>query len=102
MSGRDARGPGKSGAHNADRPHPLRGPGVASPFLPPMPQAPTLPTGVGYPHSGKEDHMPLFFLIAIGAGVLTLGATAIDPASDVRHQNTAQVQTTGYQAYASH
>jgi hypothetical protein len=42
--------------------------------------------------------MPLFFLIAIGAGALTLGATAIDPAADVRHQNTAQVQTTGYQA----
>ena len=41
--------------------------------------------------------MPLFFLIAIGAGALTLGATAIDPAADVRHQNTAQVQTTGYQ-----
>ena len=34
--------------------------------------------------------MPLFFLIAIGAGALTLGATAIDPAADVRHQNTAQ------------
>ena len=40
--------------------------------------------------------MPLFFLIAIGAGALTLGATAIDPAADVRH--TAQVQTTSYQA----
>ena len=44
--------------------------------------------------------MPLFFLIAIGAGALTLGATAIDPAADVRHQNTAQVQTTSYQAVA--
>ena len=42
--------------------------------------------------------MPLFFLIAIGAGALTLGATAIDPAADVRHQNTAQVQTTSQQA----
>ena len=42
--------------------------------------------------------MPLFFLIAIGAGALTLGATAIDPAADVRHQNTAQVQTTSHQA----
>ena len=42
--------------------------------------------------------MPLFFLIAIGAGALTLGSTAIDPAADVRHQNTAHVQTTGYQA----
>ena len=48
--------------------------------------------------------MPLFFLIAIGAGALTLGATAIDPAADVRHQNTAQVQTTSFQAsaYASY
>jgi hypothetical protein len=46
--------------------------------------------------------MPLFFLIAIGAGALTLGATAIDPAADVRHQNTAQVQQTGYQTYASY
>jgi hypothetical protein len=47
--------------------------------------------------------MPLFFLIAIGAGALTLGATAIDPAADVRHQNTAQVQTTGYQTtYATY
>lgn len=44
--------------------------------------------------------MPLFFLIAIGAGALTLGATAIDPASDVRHQGTAQVQTTNFQASA--
>jgi len=44
--------------------------------------------------------MPLFFLIAIGAGALTLGATAIDPAADVRHQSTAQVQTTSYQANA--
>jgi hypothetical protein len=46
--------------------------------------------------------MPLFFLIAIGAGALTLGATAIDPAADVRHQNTAQVQPVGYQTYASY
>jgi hypothetical protein len=42
------------------------------------------------------------FLIAIGAGALTLGATALDPAADVRHQNTAQVQTTGYQATSSY
>jgi hypothetical protein len=46
--------------------------------------------------------MPLVFLIAIGAGALTLGATAIDPAADVRHQNTAQVRTTGYQTYATY
>ena len=46
--------------------------------------------------------MPLFFLIAIGAGALTLGATAIDPAADVRHQNTAQVQTTSYRTYATY
>ena len=44
--------------------------------------------------------MPLFFLIAIGAGALTLGATAIDPAADVRHQGMAQVQSTSYQASA--
>jgi hypothetical protein len=47
--------------------------------------------------------MPLFFLIAIGAGALTLGAVAVDPAADVRHQNTAQVQATSYQqTYASY
>jgi len=46
--------------------------------------------------------MPLFFLIAIGAGALTLGATAIDPAADVRHQNTAQVQPASYQAFATY
>ena len=40
--------------------------------------------------------MPLFFLIAIGAGALTLGATAIDPAADARHQNQAQAQAQVY------
>jgi hypothetical protein len=44
--------------------------------------------------------MPLFFLIAIGAGALTLGATAIDPSADMRHQQAAQVQATTYQAGA--
>ena len=39
--------------------------------------------------------MPLFFLIAIGAGAFTLGATAVDVTSDTSAQNrerTAQVQ----------
>ncbi|HSI00911.1 MAG TPA: hypothetical protein VLA02_09930 [Reyranella sp.] len=31
--------------------------------------------------------MPLFFIIAIGAGAFTLGATAVDVTSDVRAQN---------------
>jgi hypothetical protein len=43
--------------------------------------------------------MPLFFIIAIGAGAFTLGATTVDVTSDMRHQErTAQVQATGYQA----
>jgi len=40
--------------------------------------------------------MPLFFLIAIGCGAFTVGATAVDVTSDARMQNrdrTAQVQT---------
>ena len=60
------------------------------PFLPPKPAgtAPASPA-LRMPSPSKEDDMPLFFLIAIGAGALTLGATAIDPAADVRHQNRA-------------
>jgi hypothetical protein len=47
----------------------------------------------------KEDDMPLFFIIAIGAGAFTLGATTVDVTSDMRHQErTAQVQTTSQQA----
>ncbi len=43
--------------------------------------------------------MPLFFIIAIGAGAFTLGATAVDVTSDTRDQQRyAQVQTTGQQA----
>jgi hypothetical protein len=53
--------------------------------------------------------MPLFFLIAIGAGAFTMGATTVDVASDGRLHGsnsspTAQVQTTDqkstFQAYA--
>jgi hypothetical protein len=39
--------------------------------------------------------MPLFFLIAIGAGAFTVGATAVDVTSDVNAQKrdeSAQVQ----------
>jgi len=38
--------------------------------------------------------MPLFFIIAIGAGAFTLGATAVDVTSDVNAQrrDAAQVQ----------
>ena len=39
--------------------------------------------------------MPLFFLIAIGAGAFTMGATAVDVTSDTSAQNrerAAQVQ----------
>jgi len=48
--------------------------------------------------------MPLFFLIAIGAGAITLGATTADVTSDMRQQRTAQVQATNYQAagFATH
>lgn len=43
--------------------------------------------------------MPLFFIIAIGAGAFTLGATTADVTSDMRHnERTAQVQTTSQQA----
>jgi hypothetical protein len=43
--------------------------------------------------------MPLFFIIAIGAGAFTLGATAVDVTSDTRDQQRyAQVQPTGHQA----
>ncbi len=46
--------------------------------------------------------MPLFFLIAIGAGALTLGATTVDVTSDMRQERSrAQaVQTTTFQANA--
>jgi hypothetical protein len=44
----------------------------------------------------KEEQMPLFFLIAIGAGAMTLGATTVDVTSDSpardRANHTAQVQ----------
>ena len=45
--------------------------------------------------------MPLFFLIAIGAGAFTLGATTVDVTSDARDQQRyAQVQSTTFQASA--
>lgn len=44
--------------------------------------------------------MPLFFIIAIGAGAFTLGATTVDVTSDMRQPHTAQVQTTNLQASA--
>jgi hypothetical protein len=43
----------------------------------------------------EELIMPLFFIIAIGVGAFTLGATAVDVTSDASAQNrerTAQVQ----------
>jgi hypothetical protein len=49
--------------------------------------------------------MPLFFIIAIGAGAFTLGATAVDVTSDTSAQNrdralrTEQVQP--QQTYAT-
>ena len=45
--------------------------------------------------------MPLFFLIAIGCGAFTLGATTVDVTSDARAQHQAQAaQTTSFQASA--
>ena len=47
--------------------------------------------------------MPLFFLIAIGAGAFTLGATTVDVTSDSRHhqqQPYAQAQPAAFQANA--
>ncbi len=44
--------------------------------------------------------MPLFFIIAIGAGAFTLGATAVDVTSDVnaqRRDQAVQAQPVQYQ-----
>jgi len=44
--------------------------------------------------------MPLFFIIAIGAGAFTLGATAVDVTSDVsaqRRDHAVQAQQVQYQ-----
>jgi len=44
--------------------------------------------------------MPLFFIIAIGAGAFTLGATAVDVTNDVsaqRREAAIQVQQVHYQ-----
>jgi hypothetical protein len=51
--------------------------------------------------------MPLFFIIAIGAGAFTMGATAVDVTSDTSAQNraralqTEQVQAQPQQTYQS-
>ena len=51
--------------------------------------------------------MPLFFLIAIGCGAFTVGATTVDVTTDARLQardkanHTAQVQQVQPQAQAS-
>ncbi len=46
--------------------------------------------------------MPLFFLIAIGAGAMTVGATTVDVTTDARHQEraAAHAQASGFQANA--
>ena len=46
--------------------------------------------------------MPLFFIIAIGAGAFTLGATTVDVTSDMRQQRSSAqaVQATGFQPSA--
>jgi len=48
--------------------------------------------------------MPLFFIIAIGAGAFTLGAVTTDVTSDMRHQGEGSspkmVQATGFQPSA--
>jgi hypothetical protein len=49
--------------------------------------------------------MPLFFIIAIGAGAFTVGAVTVDATTDVRahRESSAQVQavqTTSFQASA--
>ena len=50
--------------------------------------------------------MPLFFLIAIGLGSATVGATAVDVTTDARAQQKAEVvqHNTNFQAsaYATH
>ena len=46
--------------------------------------------------------MPLFFIIAIGAGAFTLGATTVDVTSDTRAQQRDRLtQTQQVQAYKS-
>lgn len=45
--------------------------------------------------------MPLFFIIAIGAGAFTVGATAVDVTSDARqHEKARMEQTTTVQPQA--
>ncbi len=46
--------------------------------------------------------MPLFFIIAIGAGAFTMGAVTVDATSDMRQQNSSAqaFQATGFQPSA--
>jgi hypothetical protein len=38
--------------------------------------------------------MPLFFLIAIGCGAFTVGATTVDATGDARHNEKARMEQT--------
>ena len=45
--------------------------------------------------------MPLFFLIAIGLGAVTVGATAVDVTSDSRQARAQQTTVVQPQAYTT-
>jgi len=45
--------------------------------------------------------MPLFFLIAIGCGAFTVGATTVDVTSDSRQARMQQTTTVQPQAYTT-
>ena len=45
--------------------------------------------------------MPLFFIIAIGCGAFTVGATAVDVTSDSRQARMQQTTTVQPQAYTT-
>ena len=60
---------------------------------------------LAYRQCRKEDHMPLFFIIAIAAGALTLGATTADvtgaaPQNAQARAAAAQARPTTFQAGA--
>jgi hypothetical protein len=44
--------------------------------------------------ANQELHMPLFFIIAIGAGAFTLGATTVDVTSDTKAQQRDRLAQT--------
>src|SRR5258708_39829791 len=49
----------------------------------------------------QEAQMPLFFIIAIGAGAFALGATTVDVTSDMRQQrSSAQAVPANFQPSA--